>query len=39
MMLRLRWDELRLAQLERVRAAIKRQIPIDDLLKDEVERK
>ena len=38
-MLRLRWDELRLAQLERVRAAIKRQIPVDDLLKDELERK
>ncbi|MGH7659329.1 MAG: hypothetical protein ACRENA_00235 [Vulcanimicrobiaceae bacterium] len=38
-MLRLRWEELRLAQLERVRAAIQRQIPIDDLLKDELERK
>ena len=35
-MLRLRWEELRLAQLERVRAAIRRQIPIDDLLKAEL---
>jgi hypothetical protein len=32
-MLRLKWDELRLAELERVRAAIRREIPIDDLLK------
>ena len=32
-MLRLRWEELRLAELERVRAAIKRQLPIDELLK------
>jgi hypothetical protein len=35
-MLRLRWDELRLAQLERVRAAIVRQVPIDELLKSEL---
>jgi hypothetical protein len=38
-MLRLRWDELRLAQLERVRAAIRRQMPIDDLLKDDLKPK
>jgi hypothetical protein len=31
--LRLRWEDLRLAQLERVRAAIRREIPIDDLLR------
>ena len=37
-MLRLRWEDLKLAQLERIRAAIKRQIPIDDLLR-EAERK
>lgn len=36
-MLRLRWEELRLAQLERVRAAIKRQIPIDELLRTELQ--
>lgn len=35
-MLRLRWDELRMAQLERVRAAIARQVPIDDLLREEL---
>jgi len=35
-MLRLRWDELRLAQLERVRSAIVRQIPIDELLRNEL---
>jgi hypothetical protein len=39
MMLRLEWDELRLRQLDRVRAAIKRQIPIDDLLKGELKAK
>ncbi len=39
MMLRLQWDELRLRQLERVRAAITRQIPIDDLLKGELKAK
>ena len=38
-MLRLRWDELRLAQLERVRAAIARQIPIDELLRNELRAK
>lgn len=38
-MLRLRWDELRMAQLERVRAAIRRQIPIDDLLRSADEQK
>ena len=38
-MLRLRWQELRLAQLERVRAAIKRQIPIDALLESELKSK
>jgi hypothetical protein len=32
--LRLRWEDLRLAQLDRIRAAIRRQIPIDDLLHD-----
>ena len=32
-MLRLRWDELRMAQLERARAAIRRQLPIDELLR------
>jgi hypothetical protein len=39
MMLRLQWDELRLRQLERVRAAVKRQISIDDLLKGELKAK
>lgn len=38
-MLRLRWDELRLAQLERVRAAIARRIPIDELLRNELRAK
>ncbi|MGA3038310.1 MAG: hypothetical protein ABSE64_12600 [Vulcanimicrobiaceae bacterium] len=32
--LRLRWEDLRLAQLDRIRAAIRRQIPIDDLLRE-----
>ena len=32
--LRLRWEDLRLAQLDRIRAAIRRQISIDDLLRD-----
>ena len=32
--LRLRWEDLRLAQLERVRAAIRREISIDDLLRE-----
>lgn len=32
--LRLQWEELRLQQLERVRAAIRHQIPIDELLRD-----
>jgi len=32
-MLRLRWEELRMADLERVRAAIRRQLSIDELLK------
>jgi len=31
-LLRLRWEELRMAELERVRAAIKRELPIDELL-------
>jgi hypothetical protein len=30
--LRLQWEELRLQQLERVRDAIRREIPIDELL-------
>lgn len=34
-MLRLRWEELRLEQLERIRTAIRRQVPIDDLLRAE----
>ena len=33
-MLRLQWEELRLRQLDRVRAAIRRQIPIDELLRE-----
>ena len=33
MMLRLRWEDLRLADVERARAAIRRQLPIDELLK------
>ncbi|MBV8074207.1 MAG: hypothetical protein JO140_02170 [Candidatus Eremiobacteraeota bacterium] len=32
-MLRLRWEELRMAELERVRAAIKRELPLDELLR------
>ena len=31
-LLRLRWEELRMAELERVRAAIRRQLPVDALL-------
>jgi len=33
-MLRMRWEDLRLAQLERIRAAIRREIPIDELLRE-----
>lgn len=33
--LRLRWEDLRMAQLDRVRAAIRRQISIDDLLRED----
>lgn len=32
-LLRLRWEELRMADLERARAAIRRQIPVDALLR------
>src|SRR5579872_2176021 len=32
--LRLQWEELRLQQLDRVRDAIRRQIPIDELLRE-----
>lgn len=32
--LRLRWEDLRLAQLDRIRAAIRHEISIDDLLRD-----
>ena len=32
--LRLRWEDLRLAQLDRIRSAIRREISIDDLLRE-----